>query len=144
MRPAMPTEAVRVLLIEDNPGDALLVSEALREAGPGAFDLAHAARLDDALEHLSGGDFEAVLLDLNLPDSDGLATFHTLRKRWPTPAVIVLSGLDDSEVAVQAVREGAQDYLVKGHTPPELLSRAIRYAIARQRIPEALSRSRAE
>lgn len=125
---------VRVLLVEDNPGDARL----LRETLPVAFRIRHVERLDAAMAALRGGDTDVVLLDLSLPDSQGLATFRRLHGAFPEMAVIVLTGLADDEGAVQAVRDGAQDWLVKGHVGGDLLVRAIRYAIERNRLSTRL------
>src|SRR3954447_14890748 len=103
-----------VLLIEDNPGDARLVELMLREAGGATIQLARAERLAAGLAHLARSPADAILLDLSLPDSQGLATFARLHVAVPDVPVVVLSGLADETVAVQAVAAGAQDYLVKG------------------------------
>lgn len=123
-------ESLRILLVEDNPGDARL----LRELLPRSFTITHAERLDDALSKLGGASFDAALLDLTLPDSSGLDTFRKLHKAAPDLPVVVLTGLTDGEGAVQAVREGAQDWLVKGHADSEVLVRALRYGIERVRL----------
>jgi CheY-like chemotaxis protein len=108
--------SIRALLIEDNPGDARLIREMLREAGDtlAVVELAHVDRLARGLERLSQGDRDVVLLDLSLPDSQGFDTFTTVRAHAPDVAIVVLSGLNDENLAVRAVQEGAQDYLVKG------------------------------
>ncbi len=124
----MEDKAVRVLLVEDNPGDARLLQLTLAEAGSEAFELVHVDRLSAGLERLATGDIEMVLLDLSLPDSHGLNTFSSIQAAAPQVPVVVLSGLDDRELAVTAVRMGAQDYLVKGKVDADLLVRAIRYA----------------
>ncbi|HEY6167169.1 MAG TPA: SpoIIE family protein phosphatase [Verrucomicrobiae bacterium] len=131
---------VRVLLIEDNPIDARLIEVMLTEANDSAFELARAERLADGLARLGNGDFQALLLDLSLPDSHGLETFTRARRHAPHLPIIVLSGLDDETVALHAVREGAQDYLVKGHVDGHLLTRAIRYAIERKQTADQLAR----
>lgn len=122
-----------VLLIEDNPGDARLIEFMLREASETAVRLARADRLAAGVEHLARSSSDAVLLDLSLPDSQGLATFERLHAAAPDVPVVVLSGLSDETVAVQAVGAGAQDYLVKGHVDGVTLLRALRYAVERQR-----------
>src|SRR5262245_42127511 len=105
---------IQVLLVEDNPGDALLIEEMLGEAPDVRFELTVVGRLSAAGEALKGGRFAVVLLDLSLPDSQGLDTFRALRRFASRLPVVVLTGLNDEGLAVQAVREGAQDYLVKG------------------------------
>jgi len=129
---------IRILLIEDNPGDARLIREMLADAAEAgqakpAFDLAWADRISTGLRHLDARQTDAVLLDLSLPDSHGLDTFIRVRAHAPWAPTIVLSGLDDASLAVEAVREGAQDYLVKGQVDGNLLVRSIRYAIERKR-----------
>ena len=132
---------MRVLLVEDNPGDARLLRESLSEAGEGAFELTHAGRLSEGLEHLSSSEFDVVLLDLSLPDSQGLKTVAAAQASAPRVAIVVLTGLADDVLATAALREGAQDYLVKGQTDPELLVRSIRYAVQRKGSEEALRES---
>jgi PAS domain S-box-containing protein len=131
----------RVLLIEDNAGDVRLLQELLAErAAP--FVLENVARLSDGLRRLQKGGIDLVLLDLSLPDGLGLETFARLHAEQPGAPVIVLSGMDDEALAVKAVQQGAQDYLVKGRTDRPLLVRAMRYAIERHRVEEALARER--
>jgi GAF domain-containing protein/PleD family two-component response regulator len=125
-------ELVRILLIEDNPGDARLLQETLTEAEGFSFDLAHVDRLAAGLERLEDDDFDIILLDLSLPDSQGLDTFAQVLAHAPRIPVVVLSGLNDGNIALNAVRAGAQDYLVKGTVDGNLLTRAIRYAIERK------------
>ena len=129
----MPPETLRILLVEDNPDDAELLRESLSEVASPHFELTHVPRLADALERLGGERFDAVLSDLGLPDSQGLATFARLQARAPDVPIVVLTGLDDETVAVRAVQDGAQDYLVKGQLSAGLLVRSIRYALERQR-----------
>jgi signal transduction histidine kinase len=131
-----------ILLIDDNPGDARLIAEYLAEAGECRFDLATADRLSAGLGQLSAGQFDVVLVDLGLPDSSGLDSLRAVRAEAPHVAVIVLTGLDDEGLANQAVREGAQDYLVKGQVDGNILSRSIRYAVERKRAEEELQRHR--
>jgi diguanylate cyclase (GGDEF)-like protein len=138
----MNGESMRVLLVEDNPGDALLVHEALEASG--RFELTHADRLAGGLGTIRSGGIDAVLLDLSLPDSSGLDTFRAMRDASPHLPVIVLSGLDDEETAIAAVTEGAQDYLVKGRVSPDLLVRALRYAVRRKGLEEELRRCNAQ
>ena len=131
---------VRVLLIEDNPGDARLIQLMLAEEGGGFFEVETVDSLQAALERLAEGDIGIVLSDLSLPDSHGLNTFLQLHARAQRVPILVLSGLNDTTVAVQAVHEGAQDYLIKGQVDAQLLSRAMRYAIERKRMTEQLGR----
>jgi signal transduction histidine kinase len=130
---------VRVLLVEDNPGDARLAKEYLAEQAYGLRSSVHWARtLDEATGELSLGETDIVLLDLSLPDCTGLATFAAVHKAAPHLPIIILSGQSDGELALQTVREGAQDHLSKNNLEPELISRAIRYAIERKAIIEQL------
>ncbi len=124
---------VKVLIIEDNPGDARLMGEMLAEVKGTEFDLEWLDRLSTGLERLAGGGIDVALLDLSLPDSQGLDTFVKAHEQAPGVPIIVLTGLDDEELAVKAVRQGAQDYLVKGQVDNNLLVRAVRYAIERKR-----------
>ncbi|MFL7790842.1 MAG: PAS domain S-box protein [Anaerolineae bacterium] len=137
----MNTTPLKILLIEDSPGDARLLREMLVEISDTAFDLEWVDRLSTGLERLTQKDIDAVLLDLSLPDSKGLETFTKVHTQEPHVPITVLSGLDDTSLAVKAVREGAQDYLVKGEVDGNLLTRTIRYAIERKRTEEALRES---
>jgi PAS domain S-box-containing protein len=132
---------MRVLLIEDNPGDARLIEEMLAEAGNPPIYLEEAGRLDEGLELLARERCDALLLDLGLPDSRGLDTLRRTLSYAPGVPVVVLTGLEDEKVGLEAVKEGAQDYLVKGKVGPELLSRSIHYAVQRKRAQEQLRES---
>lgn len=132
-----------VLLIEDNPGDTRLIQEMLAEASGVTFELECAHRLSTGLERLAEGGIDVVLLDLGLPDSQGLDTFDKVYAHAQIPA-IVLSGLDDESLAVEAVQRGAQDYLIKGQIDSNPLARAIRYAVERRRMAEALQQRNRE
>jgi diguanylate cyclase (GGDEF)-like protein len=125
--------ALRVLAVEDNPGDAILVREMLRDASPAGFALQTADRLSVAVETLLNGSVDCVLLDLSLPDAEGLEALAQVRTVALDVPIIVLSGRSDEVLAVQAVHEGAQDYLIKGQVDASLLSRSINYAIERKR-----------
>jgi len=134
-------ESQRILLVEDNPADAQIIRAAL-EASPAArFTLVHVERLSDALTRLAEEPFAVVLLDLSLPDSWGFATISRIQERAPEIPIVVLTGLDDEEVAVKAVQEGAQDYLVKGQLSSSTLLRALQYAIERHRLRAAVRAS---
>src|SRR5579864_9257102 len=136
----MNLEGIRVLLVEDNPGDARLLVELLRETEAGRLKLEQVDRLNTALERLSRERFDLVLLDLSLPDEQGLNTLVRAHACAPKVPIVVLTGLDDEGLAVKAVRAGAQDYLVKGRVDGDLLVRSIRYATERGRAMEALER----
>lgn len=130
-----------VLLVEDSAGDARLIVEMLRDAGAGAFQLEHVDRLASALERLNRSAVDVVLLDLGLPDNQGLRTFELTRQAVPDQPIVVISGLDDEAVALQAVRLGAQDYLVKGRIEGHVLARVIRYALERKRAERELAKT---
>jgi two-component system, NarL family, sensor histidine kinase UhpB len=131
---------IHILLIEDNPGDALIINEMLKEVYANNFELEHFKRIKDALKHINE-DFDIMLLDLNLPDSQGIETFNTMNKHAPEVPIIILTGLVDEELAINIVSEGAQDYLVKGQIDKQLLSRSIKYSIERKRIEIDLRKS---
>ena len=140
----MPTEPIEVLLVEDNPADARLLVESLRDARTGAFHVTHVSRLAAAVEALGRRAPDVIALDLSLPDSSGLDTVDRLQAVAPGVPVVVLTGLQDEALALQAVRKGVQDYLVKGHCEDGLAARALRYAVERRRAEEALRRSEAQ
>src|SRR5258706_16185259 len=123
----------KVLLIEDNPGDARLIREMLAEDPATPFEMHCADRLAHGLEHLAAGETGLVLLDLSLPDSFGLETFAKVYAHSPTVPIIVLTGNDDQTIALSAVKGGAQDYLVKSRLDRELLLRSMQYSIERKR-----------
>ncbi len=131
----------RLLLIEDNAGDVRLIEEMLRESQGIYFDLRSAGRLEEALSRLKEQAFDALLLDLGLPDSQGLGTLARLRAEVPDVPIVVLTGIDDIELAAGAVQEGAQDYLVKGQVTSGALARSLRNAVERKRVEEALRKS---
>jgi PAS domain S-box-containing protein len=128
----MDNTLIRVLLVEDNPADVVMLREALARDPLSSFQLVLAERLSQGLGRLQEQRVDAMLLDLGLPDSQGLATFEAVNRQAPEVPVVVLSGLLDEQVAVQAVQAGAQDYLVKGPSGWDIVARAIRYAIERQ------------
>ena len=136
----MNLDGIRVLLVEDNPGDARLFTELLRDAGANHLKMVQVDRLSAALDRLNCDCFDVMLLDLSLPDADGLDTLVRAHAHAPKIPIVVLTGHDDEALAVKAVRAGAQDYLVKGHVDGELLVRSIRYASERGRALEALER----
>jgi signal transduction histidine kinase len=131
----------RVLLIEDNPGDADLVRLRLVESNP-TVNVSCVNRLSDGIESLKEQPPALILLDLNLPDSRGAETFRKLLEKAPDVPVVILSGQDDQALAVKALHQGAQDYLVKGGVTSAQLDRAMRYAIERQALQRSLEMSR--
>jgi len=135
MQPLRP----QVLLIEDNPGDARLIKEMLREDPESRFDLIWTDRLAAGSAYLADARADVILLDLSLPDSHGLQTLSTIQQRTPGVPIVVLTGLADETLGLQAIHEGAQDYLVKGQVDSHMLTRALRYAVERAR-SEAVQR----
>jgi DNA-binding NtrC family response regulator len=127
---------INILLVEDNPADARLLQEALREAGNSHLQVRHVKRLQDFRKQARAGQLDVLLLDLSLPDSQGLETLIKAKEAAPHLAIVILTGNDDEELAVEAVRMGAQDYLFKGDTHGQLLSRSIYYAIERKKLEE--------
>ena len=127
-----------VLLVEDNPGDARTLREMLFEVGTARFHLTHVDRLSHAVQLLGQVRFDAVLLDLGLPDARGLEAMRPVREAAPDVPIVVLSDKEDEQLAVQAVQLGAQDYLVKGLGTGNVVARSIRYAIERKRAEETL------
>lgn len=131
----MNDRPMRVLLVEDNPGDARLVREMLSEAEGFAFEMEQAGSLVTALDALARGKFDVALTDLSLADSQGLETFSALQSHAPGVPVVVLTGLDSDWASTQAVKSGAQDYLVKGKLTADSLVRSLRYAVVRHSQP---------
>jgi two-component system, cell cycle sensor histidine kinase and response regulator CckA len=141
----MENHPIKILLVEDNPGDVLLLQETLSEITHFESDLVPVNRLSDAVQHLQTESFDVVLLDLLLPDSEGLETFLQIHQQVPLTPIIVLTGIADETLTIQAMQAGAQDYLIKGQVSgSELLMRAIRYAIERKRVEATLHRREQE
>jgi PAS domain S-box-containing protein len=132
---------IKILLVEDNLGDARLIKEMLSESTTVRFGLVHVKRLGEARESLAGEVFDIIVLDLSLPDGHGLDTFVQTRIAAPGIPIVIMSGLGDEELAIKAVQEGAQDYLIKGQVDSDLLVRSMRYAIERNQAEEALWRA---
>jgi signal transduction histidine kinase len=137
----MNEQATHILLIEDNPGDADLVRLRLVES-KSAVDVSCVDRLSDGLASLAQQQPSVILLDLNLPDSQGAETFRKVRDKAPDVPVVILSGQDDERLAMKALHQGVQDYLVKGSITSSALSRAVRYAIERQALLRSLEMGR--
>jgi len=136
---ANPQE-IRLLLVEDNPGDAYAVETTLRNLSKPGYRVVRAQRLGEALMLARNDEFDIVLLDLSLPDSQGIEGVQEFARTTTGLPIVVLTGLEDDEVAVQALNHGAQDYLVKGEDNARVLRRAIRYAIERKRSDEHVER----
>lgn len=130
----MRSKALQILLVEDNLADAHLLREMFSKEKPGSFEFAHFLRMTDALNHLAKCDVDIVLLDMGLPDAHGMDTVRLTHAAAPGVPVIVLTGLDDEAVAAEAMKEGAQDYLIKGQIENRALPRALRHAIERHRL----------
>jgi diguanylate cyclase (GGDEF)-like protein/PAS domain S-box-containing protein len=138
---AKPTNTKSIktlLLVEDNPGDARLLHEMFHDAGTHDITLTHVIRLSEAEEHLAKNSADVILLDLGLPDAAGLGAIRRVHAAASHVPLVVLTGLDDESVAVQALQEGAQDYLIKGQIDPRGLLRSLRYAVERKSMEEAL------
>jgi diguanylate cyclase (GGDEF)-like protein len=123
---------IEVLIIEDNPGDLLLTKRMLEKTGYTSFHVNFAHDLSTGIKSATDNKIDVILLDLNLPDSAGVETFLKLNHQVPEIPIVVLSGFEDEEESRKAIREGAQDYLIKGQTDGNLLVRSLRYAIERK------------
>jgi phosphoserine phosphatase RsbU/P len=130
----MKEKTLQVLLVEDNAGDARLLREMFKGEKPGSFELTHLLRMSEAEIHLAKGGVDIVLLDMGLPDGHGLDTVRRAHAAAPSVPLIVLTGLDDEALAAEAMKEGAQDYLIKGQIESRALPRALRHAIERHRM----------
>ena len=128
----------KVLLVEDNPGDARLLREMLNEPGAQSLELIHVERMSAAEKHLAEQVFDIILLDLGLPDAHGLGAVQRAHVAAPRVPLVVLTGFDDEALAAQALQQGAQDYLIKGQIETRGLLRALRYAVERKAMEEAL------
>jgi signal transduction histidine kinase len=127
-------KALRVLLVEDNAGDARLLREMFSKEEAGSFTLTHLTRMSEAEKHLARGGVDIVLLDMGLPDGHGLETLRRARAAAPDVVMIVLTGLEDEALAAESIKEGAQDYLIKGQIENRALPRALRHAMERHRM----------
>lgn len=125
---------IKLLIIEDNQADYRIIEELLKETEFSEFNITHRTKLEDGLKQLEHTNFDIVLLDLNLPDSNGLNTFHKILSKRPELPIIILTGLSDEEMGVNMIKQGAQDYLVKGEFTGKNLVRSIHYAIERKKL----------
>jgi diguanylate cyclase (GGDEF)-like protein/PAS domain S-box-containing protein len=128
----------RLLLVEDDPGAAALLRSMFNERRSPGTEFTHAAHMRAAEEHLAEHSVDVILLDLGLPDAEGLEAVRRIRAAAPRTPLVVLTGLDDDSLALQALQEGAQDYLIKGQIEPRGVLRALRYAVERKSIEEEL------
>ena len=145
--PSTAAANIHVLLVEDNPGDAFLIQGMLgvkRTTDSIQYQITHVDKLEDALQALQQTTFSVILLDLSLPDSHGLTTLEKVLTQTTASPIVVFTGLDDETVAMQAVQQGAQDFLVKGQVTPGSLTHAIRYSIERQQNELALKQKTIE
>jgi len=137
----MVSDSSTVLLIEDNLGDIVSIRTMISELSNGVFELKFAESLDEALTILENENFDVILMDLGLPDSQGFRTFTQVHNKMPELPIIIITGLEDEDLSVSAVKEGAQDYLVKGQVDKKLLARSLKFAIERKQTEEQLKSS---
>ncbi len=130
----MSRRKISLLLVEDNPGDVRLIQEMFQQQPAGEFHLKCVRRLGEALQELKESSPDVVMLDLGLPDAKGMETVRTAHQAAPDMPLVVLTGSDDEALAIEALHEGAQDYLVKGQIDAQVMVRALRYAIERHRL----------
>lgn len=133
----MKEQSIKLLLIEDNPGDTSIIRKMLSDSDE-LFDIDCAKQLSSGLERLSQNDYDVILLDLGLPDSQGIHTFEAINEKAKRLPVIIMTGLSDRDIGLETVSMGAQDYLVKGEITGDLLVRSLRYGIERKRAEIAL------
>ncbi|MBW4569806.1 MAG: hybrid sensor histidine kinase/response regulator [Tolypothrix carrinoi HA7290-LM1] len=134
----MPGSSLKILLIEDNLAEARLLQEFLMQTQSKQFNLLHVKRLGEAVKELSKSTYDVILLDLTLPDSEGLSSLPILISLVPSVPIVVLTNTNDEKLAIEAVRRGAQDYLVKRHVSVDVLVRSLCYAIERKQVLETL------
>ena len=130
------SETINIILIEDNPGDSRLIVEYLKDCKNSEYEIIDFISLNSFFAKADGLSMDVILLDLSLPDSKGLDTLDKVINRFPQIPIVILTGLDDEEIAIKAMRQGAQDYLVKNEINTILLNRIIRYAIERKKTGE--------
>ncbi len=124
---------IKILLIEDNPGDAYLIEEHLEEFANFSYEFKNVGTLNEALSILKEQPYDVILLDLGLPDSDGVNTYLSVHNKNPLVPIIILTGLNDGKIESHALKEGAQDFLVKGKTEGRLLQSIIQCSIERKK-----------
>ena len=131
---------IRILLLEDNAGDVYLVKEQLRDANNFTYSIDDAQYLEEAIALLEENTYDAILLDLTLPDSQGIETFQAIERQAGDTAIVIISAVSEEALAIQAVKQGAQDYLAKGKIQPNPLSQTIKYAIERKSVNQLLKK----
>ena len=134
----IPGSILKILLIEDNLAEARLLEEFLKQTQSKQFTLVHVKRLGEAVKELNKSTYDVILLDLTLPDSEGLSSLPILISLVPSVPIVVLTNTNDEKLAIEAVRRGAQDYLVKRHVSVDVLVRSLCYAIERKQVLETL------
>ncbi len=139
----MKTQRLQILIVEDNTGDFLLIQQMLNESRDFSKDIIHVTSLQDAISSVEASDPDVILLDLSLPDSYGFDSFQRLNAVNPSIPILILSGLNDTRFAHEAVKNGAQDYLVKGEFEEKLLAKSILYSIERKSSMELIRQSQA-
>ena len=137
----MADEQVHLLLIEDNPDDAKLTQEMLKKAAFARFDVVSVDRLSTGLKHITEKQPDVILLDLGLPDSQGLDALTKLYNLGSKIPIVVLTGWDDPSASLAAIKQGAQDYLIKGKINGSALWRVVNYAIEREKLVQELRES---
>jgi two-component system, NarL family, sensor histidine kinase UhpB len=137
--PQSPEAPIRVLLVEDDPQFAEIMLMRLSHINPGMFELIHVERLELGLKYLSRENVGVVLLDLDLPDSSGLNTFERIHQCKPEVPIIIITGRSEEEMCIEAVKKGAQDYLIKGEMDGKMIARIMRYGVERKKIEVQLS-----
>lgn len=137
----MVDNKLKILLVEDNPGDARLIGEMLKESGNTHFIINNVTSLNDGIEYIKKETFDLILLDLELPDCQGLSTLENITPYTQDIAVMVLTGLADEAIGIQAVQNGAQDYFIKGQVNASILSRSMRYAVERKKTEKEIQAS---
>jgi two-component system, cell cycle response regulator len=133
-------DRISILLIDNNQDFVFLIRKALSQASGQGIEITQASRLSEALQHISTRTFDAIVLDISLPETDQFDAFTRIRRQAPETPIVVLTADDNLDIALQTVRRGAQDYLVKGRVTGQLLSRSLRYAIERQQALTTLRR----
>jgi PAS domain S-box-containing protein len=133
-------DRINILVIEDNPGDYLLVNEYLEESFPNST-LFHTDTLQQGIKLIEKEHIDVILLDLTLPDGMGIDSFHSINSKAPQVPVIILTGLGDTELALESLKIGAQDYIVKDDANPVVLAKSIQYGIERSKIIDHLKKS---
>ena len=133
---------IKILLFEDNPGDAGLIEEMVNDSANYSYELKIAETMEEGMDLLKVDSYNLILLDLGLPDSDGINTFLNVQRENSAVPIIILTGLNNDNIGVEAVKMGAQDYLTKGMVDPDLLERSIKYSIERNKVQLELQKYR--